>query len=238
VKIQPWDREGLERLIRYCARPCFASENLRWNGQWLVYRLSKPTYKGQTFIQLEPLDFLNRIASLIPLPKRHRRHYHGVFAPNAPLRKQVIAYAKRHIGQQVPPDVREIVEKIRKVSLDWARLIARIYEVNPLLCSRCGQTIKIIGFVTHAAEIQRILKGIGWPIKTYDFDPPYDFQDMDVCQLISGTSDGFPEMDSQDYCYNGPDPPLGENNNEPPWWNDFSDPPHCEDNVDLPHEND
>ena len=51
--------------------------------------------------------------------------------------------------------------------------------------------------MTHAAEIQRILKGIGWPIKTYDFDPPYDFQDMDVCQLISGTSDGFPEMDSQ-----------------------------------------
>jgi len=29
VKIQSWDRDGLERLIRYCARPAFASENLR-----------------------------------------------------------------------------------------------------------------------------------------------------------------------------------------------------------------
>ena len=36
VKIEGWDREGLERLIRYCARPCFASENLRWNGPWLT----------------------------------------------------------------------------------------------------------------------------------------------------------------------------------------------------------
>jgi hypothetical protein len=39
VKIQAWDRDGLERLIRYCARPAFASENLRWNGPWLTYRL-------------------------------------------------------------------------------------------------------------------------------------------------------------------------------------------------------
>lgn len=29
VRIESWDREGLERLIRYCARPCFKSENLR-----------------------------------------------------------------------------------------------------------------------------------------------------------------------------------------------------------------
>ncbi|MBA3603870.1 MAG: transposase [Parachlamydiaceae bacterium] len=57
VRIHSWDRDGLERLIRYCARPCFASENLRWNGRWLIYRLSKPTHTGQTFIQLEPLEF-------------------------------------------------------------------------------------------------------------------------------------------------------------------------------------
>ena len=32
VKIQDWDKEGLERLIRYCARPPFKSENIRLNG--------------------------------------------------------------------------------------------------------------------------------------------------------------------------------------------------------------
>jgi hypothetical protein len=35
VHIPAWDREGMERLIRYCARPCFKSENLRWNGPWV-----------------------------------------------------------------------------------------------------------------------------------------------------------------------------------------------------------
>ena len=36
---------------------------------------------------------MDRIAALIPSPRRHRRHYHGVFAPNSPLRKKIIGYA-------------------------------------------------------------------------------------------------------------------------------------------------
>jgi len=87
VRIESWDRDGLERLIRYCARPCFASQNLRWNGPRLIYRLPKSTRTGQTFIQLDPLEFLERISAFVPYPRRHRRHYHGVFAPNSPLRR-------------------------------------------------------------------------------------------------------------------------------------------------------
>jgi hypothetical protein len=77
VRIESWDRDGLERLIRYCARPPFKSENLRWNGPWLIYRLPKPSHTGQTFIQLEPLDFLERISNFVPYPRRHRRQGHG-----------------------------------------------------------------------------------------------------------------------------------------------------------------
>jgi len=55
------------------------------------------------------------------------------------------------------------VEKTKKVSQNWAKLIAKIYEVYPLTCSSCGKKIKIVAFVTHAAEIRRILSGIGWP---------------------------------------------------------------------------
>ncbi|MCE5318423.1 MAG: transposase, partial [Parachlamydia sp.] len=95
VRIEPWDREGLERLIRYCSRPCFAGENLRWNGPRLIYRLPKSIHTGQTFLQLEPLDFLDRIAAFIPPPRRHRHHYHGVFAPNAPQRPLIAATASQ-----------------------------------------------------------------------------------------------------------------------------------------------
>lgn len=89
IWIPSWDREGLERLIRYCARPCFASENLRWNGPWINYRFPKPARDGKRFIRIEPLELIDRISKFIPYPRPHRRHYHGIFAPNSPLRKKI-----------------------------------------------------------------------------------------------------------------------------------------------------
>jgi hypothetical protein len=43
------DRRGLERLVRYCARPAFAHKRLSWTESGKVsYRLRKPYYTGQT----------------------------------------------------------------------------------------------------------------------------------------------------------------------------------------------
>ena len=35
----------------------------------------------------------------------------------------------------------------------WAVLIARIYEVFPLLCPMCGGQMRLIAFITHSADI-------------------------------------------------------------------------------------
>jgi hypothetical protein len=200
VKIESFDRDGLEKLIRYCARPCFASENLRMNGPWVIYRLSKPTYKGQRFVQLDPLEFLDRIAAFIPYPRKHRRHYHGVFAPNAPIRKRVITYAA---GSST--SIHQTVGKTKRASHDRAQLIKRIYEVDPLLCSKCGKKIKIIGFVTHQTEINRILRRIGRLFELHEFDPAYHLWSWEFCQLIPGSEDGFPVMEGQPDYWSGPD---------------------------------
>ncbi|MGA8164455.1 MAG: transposase, partial [Waddliaceae bacterium] len=196
VRVPSWDREGLERLIRYCARPCFKSENLRWNGPWVYYRLPKPTHKGKTFVQLEPLEFIERISRFIPYPRRHRRHYHGVFAPNSPMRPKLVADAQKRPTSSIPPEVQELVEKVEKISLSWAKLIARIYEINPLLCT-CGKEMKIVAFVTHSAEIRRILSGIGRSAEIPEFDPPYDLPDREICQLLPWTEDGFLPMEGE-----------------------------------------
>ena len=49
----------------------------------------------------------------------------------------------------------------------WAVLIARIYEVFPLLCPICGGQMRIIAFITHSAEIRQILDHI-----RVDCEPP------------------------------------------------------------------
>jgi hypothetical protein len=154
---------------------------------------------------------------------------------NSPLRKKVVAYAQQRIGPTIAAYIQKVVTKTRRVSLDWAQLIKRIYEVNPLTCTRCGRTIKICGFVTHQAEINRILGNIGWPIKFHDFDPPYDIPNCDICQLIAGTEDGFPPMESQTHCNIRPDQLSQESYSDPPHWENHCDPPHCEENIDPPH---
>ena len=63
VRIEADDRAGLERLLRYCARPPFALERLEAiDAQRLMYHLPKPQPDGRTDFMLTPLEFINRLA--------------------------------------------------------------------------------------------------------------------------------------------------------------------------------
>jgi len=100
VRIEAPDRAGLERLLRYCARPSFAMDRLKQRGADLVYRCGKghteplqsDKYSGE--LVLTPLELINRIAQLVPPPRTHRHRYYGVLAPNSPLRAAVTAMAQ------------------------------------------------------------------------------------------------------------------------------------------------
>jgi len=49
---------------------------------------------GKKVLLLKPFDeLLDRLAKLIPPPRYHRHFYHGVLAPNAPLRARIRALA-------------------------------------------------------------------------------------------------------------------------------------------------
>ena len=211
--------------------------------------------------------------TLSPIHAAIGGRYHGVFEPNSPLRKKVTANAQKQAFQTIS-DMQDAAEKIEKVSSNWAKLIARIYEVNPLTCTGCGKNIRIISFVTHREAIWRVLRGIGLrdcatiictirlcqspgierskvtqyynmgsllivqsrelshcPIVQIivaqslkavvpEFDPAYDITDRDICQLVPGTKDGFPEMDEQFHCDIGPDPPHEGDYCDPTHWQD------------------
>jgi len=68
----------------------------------------------------------------------------------------------------------------------WAILLARIYEISPLICSRCGGPVRIVASVIEAAPIQQILQHIGEPLEHPVLRPargPPDefFADQSVC---------------------------------------------------------
>jgi len=70
-------------------------------------------------------------------------------------------------GKAVPPKPEPVSPK-RSVHYLWAVLIARIYEVFPLLCPNCGGQMRVIAFITHNADIGQILNHIG-----VDSQPPH-----------------------------------------------------------------
>jgi len=188
VRIEAPDRAGLERLLRYCARPPFAMDRLKQRGADLVYRCGKghteplqsDKYSGE--LVLTPLVLINRIAQLVPPPRTHRHRYYGVLAPNSPLRGAVTAMAQVALPEHVPVPPAQVVQNSPMVvplgsaapnepppkpkphppaHYLWAALIARIYEVFPLICLNCGGQMRIIAFITFSADIHKILDHIG-----------------------------------------------------------------------------
>ncbi len=98
VCIAAYDRAGLERLLRYCARPAFALDRLRKAGSVLVYRsakqhsepVSKPHNKRGAKVDeitLTPLELIERIAALVPPPRTHRHRYFGVLKYETMIRR-------------------------------------------------------------------------------------------------------------------------------------------------------
>lgn len=45
----------------------------------------------------------------------------------------------------------------------WAILLARLYEIFPLICPLCGGQMRIIAFITDGPVIHHILDSIGEP---------------------------------------------------------------------------
>lgn len=80
-----------ERVCRYVSRPPIALERLSIDGDGLVvYELKHPFRDGTTHVLFEPLDFMARLAALVPRPRAHLTRYHGLFAPNAKHRHHIV----------------------------------------------------------------------------------------------------------------------------------------------------
>jgi hypothetical protein len=201
VRIEAEDRAGLERLLRYCARPAFASERLAWDGsdQPVRYTPAKPLPTGQTELTLAPLELLDRLAALIPPPRRHRHHYFGAFAPHASLRARVTACAGQPVAEPAPvtmpgPDPTLPAATRRRASIHWARLLARIYEIQPLTCPRCQGDMRLIAFLTEPTSIRALLAHLGEPTTP----PPLAPRARDPPELDAGFAFEFDQSRIRD----------------------------------------
>ena len=91
VRCGAHQRKELERLCRYITRPAIANERLKCDGAGnVVLQLKSAWRDGTTHIRMSPLEFMRRLAELVPRPRLHLIRFHGVLAPNAALRAAVV----------------------------------------------------------------------------------------------------------------------------------------------------
>ena len=90
VTVASNDPAGRERLFRYCARPPLSLQRLSQlpDGR-LAYALRKP-WGRQTHRVMAPLEFMARLAALVPPPRHPLIRFHGVFAPHSQWRGFVV----------------------------------------------------------------------------------------------------------------------------------------------------
>jgi hypothetical protein len=146
-------RDQLERLLRYTARGAVALERLEEaaNGE-LVYRFTKPWSDGTTGITLSPLELLEKLAALVPLPRVHLVRYGGCLAPHSRLRG-AITPTPRQQGVEGDDATTE------SPRWSWARLLKWVFALDLTTCPFCHQgALRILAAITQAEVIRKILR--------------------------------------------------------------------------------
>ena len=107
---------------------------------------------------VDALEFVARVLAQIPEPRRHLVRYYGRYS-NASRGKRKKARQETEMASldsaaaQPEPQPGEVSRLRRR----WAELIRRVYEIDPLVCPKCGSEMTVIGFITEPRVIRRIL---------------------------------------------------------------------------------
>ena len=165
--------ERLEGIVRYALRPPVTQERLHVASDGQVrLELRHPWRDGTTDIVFDAVEFLGRLAVLVPRPRIHLILYHGVLGPRTAWRAEVVrrqpsgegdaALKESATGHAREPDPAETARRQARGQC-WASLMARTFGFDVLACPRCGGRLRLIALIEEAAVIGRILRHLGVP---------------------------------------------------------------------------
>ena len=153
------ERDKLERLCRYIARPPVSTKRLSLTVEGNIrYELKTPYRDGTTHIIFEPLDFMSKLAALVPVPRVNLTRYHGIFAPNSRHRSEIIIkpQVKVVVGDEPSLEGEESPGK-KRAAMTWAQCLKRAFKIDIVICEICKGPAKVIACITDPVVINQIL---------------------------------------------------------------------------------
>ena len=164
VRIPAGEGKTLEHVARYMLRSPVSLSRMKWRpGSHVLYE-PKPAHDHPTelFPRLEKIDaleFLARVITQIPEPRRHLLFYYGHYANVVRGRHKISQPAEQTASPNNEPHQGETtLSPARKQALRrrWADLIRRVFELDPLLCP-CGGSFRVVAFITEPRIVRKIL---------------------------------------------------------------------------------
>ncbi|MEA2078746.1 MAG: IS91 family transposase [Pseudomonadota bacterium] len=159
VAAKAHERDKLERLCRYITRPAISEKRLSLTEHGQVrYTLKTPWRDGTTHVIFEPLDFMARLAALVPKPCVNLTRFHGVFAPNSKHRALITPAGRGKGGKPKPsnePQDRTPAE--RHAAMNWAQRLKRVFDIDVATCRVCGGSARVIACIEDPQVIKKIL---------------------------------------------------------------------------------
>ena len=155
IRVKASDTEGRKQLARYMIRNPFALEKMTYDDKtgMVIYRSKFHASIKRNYQLLPALQWLKLLLAHIPDKYEHLVRYYGWYSNRArgerADNKDADNTTTLHLDGS-PLD--------RKSKANWARLIQKVYEVDPLKCTKCEHTMRIIAVIDEPAVIRRILK--------------------------------------------------------------------------------
>ena len=170
--VDPDDQPALERLSAYILRPSFAGTRLRYRAE--AGQIQYRTHKGLT-APMDALDWIALVTSHIADPHQQIVRYYGRYSnASRGWRRKPAVQAPLNRGVDSAPQADSPAERFaRQRRCNWARLLKKIYEVDPLRCPRCGNQMEIIAFIEEWSAIRKILQHLNlWEHSARSPPPP------------------------------------------------------------------
>jgi hypothetical protein len=155
----------------YIARAPLSLQKLTYDalgGKVLYHTSYNPWFKHNTTLW-DAMDFIAALTQFIPPWGVRCIHYYGLHSSRCKARWQRLPHVARvaPVGwkdshaEQLPTDAGHPKTQTvpqRACRSAWARLIAKVYEIDPLICPRCGSEMKFIAVITDPSEVRTILR--------------------------------------------------------------------------------
>ena len=162
VYAHPAQGREFEALVRYMSRSPVSLKRLRFApGSKEVVYTRKGGHDAAEPGEDEKIDaeeFVARILVQIPEPRRHLVRYYGAYSNRARgQRRKAEAQLGAHASSETLEEAVSTPPERAALRRRWANLIRRVYEVDPLVCPRCGGEMRVVSFITEPSLIKRIL---------------------------------------------------------------------------------